>query len=621
MAHKLTTQQAKSFNTQLDEAQRQINSIVASRNGILPSAPQSPVLSAAQTSGASGRGTDNYSEDTTNAIKTAVASGVPISALGDPNSSGKTNLEKPKSYSAPTLSSASSKEYLKAFGLEGVIDPNYLVGMTAQQANDKALALKESHVNNASQVKTNVFDPVTLKGAKTAIDKFGFALNDVGNSPFEPKNLKQDSKNTLLSVTSKELGGLFTSPNDVYNTYQYNPQMKATLDKFISSGGKLADIAGNVSTPVVQPLNSDGSNIQDSSSYLANLRNPQADKKAQDIAVAELAPESDISQKEILRQSQIPENLQKLYFGDEKTMGILQMKQQQYIQEKINLEERLKDEKINIKAKAELRIQQNNAEVAQQTAEIEQNRLTAKNYITARLASLGALQTTGAAPLAISTLDATYSGKVGILQSKLRFANQATEIGLQENLDNLENNTNDKILKIQSDLTKDSETVAKEVLKAQQDADNKIASITNSYVTKLRERTITHTTELKREAEAYAKKFAKIVSPQLDFTASGLPGSKSRIVSQIEQKLEASRGSDGYVNSVVYKQALKDWIAKGGTTTSFKSKFPTVNYANPNDTSLPPALSYAKESQTLPKNPELTPEEMINRLATAMEGN
>lgn len=460
---------------------------------------------------------------------------------------------------------------------------------------------------------TYAFNPETLKKTQRAIDKFGFALDEVSNSPFEPKQYKQDAKNNLIEVTSKELGQMFTDPNEIYSAYQFNPQFKATLDKFIQKGGTIEGVAKNVSTPPVGT--SEGQNVQDSATYLANLRNPQANQEAEKMALEELSPESDIAQEEIMRQAKIPSELKTLYFGDEKSIGIVQMRRKQAEEEARVLEEREKDEKKTARDRAELQIERNKADVKIAEAKIEENRLAAKNYMTAKLASLGALQTTGAAPLAIQTLETKYQTEVSNLRTKLKFANREVEIGMNETLDKIENDTDDKILKIQEDLTKDSETIAKEVLKAQNDAEKQIYTITEQYARRLRERTTKYTDDLKAAAEKQAKEYAKLASGGIDFTSVGNVTSKSKIVSTIERMLENSRGSDGYVNSEVYAKALKDWIAKGGTTRSFVAAFPTKLYSNPNDTSLPPALSYAKESQTLPResndDDELTYEEIM----------
>lgn len=63
-------------------------------------------------------------------------------------------------------------------------------------------------------------------------------------------------------------------------------------------------------------------------------------------------------------------------------------------------------------------------------------------------------------------------------------------------------------------------------------------------------------------------------------------GSKTEVrnqtISMGEQKLNATRGPDGWVDPYVYKQAYEDWIKdKMGTTADFVREFPPSKYVNP----------------------------------------
>lgn len=64
--------------------------------------------------------------------------------------------------------------------------------------------------------------------------------------------------------------------------------------------------------------------------------------------------------------------------------------------------------------------------------------------------------------------------------------------------------------------------------------------------------------------------------------------------------LEASRGADNYVNSEIYANLYKAWVANGGLLKDFIAKFPPKNYVNPKDESVPiflrPAVSKAKST-------------------------
>ena len=79
--------------SQLQQLQEQLKKVKSTQSS-LPAAPTAP-LTDAQMYGAAGRGSDNYSPATTKAIETASAAGVPMSALGDKNSTGKTNIDTP----------------------------------------------------------------------------------------------------------------------------------------------------------------------------------------------------------------------------------------------------------------------------------------------------------------------------------------------------------------------------------------------------------------------------------------------------------------------------------------------------------------------------------------------
>lgn len=644
MAKKLTKKQSDSFLDQINRAKKQVDAIqrgIATPNAPTPNTPsplsnsdiedlarqgygegdtvpgrgvlmpdgtfknETPTLNYAQQVGAAGRG-EYLTPEVSKQIEDATNYGVPMGALGDKNKSGKSNFENPKGYVEPRLTPEQSEKYIKSFGLEGILGVGAFAGMTAREANQLGLAERKKRTDQTSANTSFAFNPETMKRIQRGVDKLNFALDYSSKDPFEPRKFKQDAKNNALEITSKEIGQLFTSPDDVYTAYQFNPQLKATLDKFIKKGGTLEGIAKNVSAPATTPNVVDqttpASNVQSPSDYLANLSNPNANKEAEKKALEELSPESDIAQEEIMRQAKIPNELKSLYFGDEKSIGILQMKKEQAIQERQNLEERKKDDKRSARDKAQLEIESNNADVKAEEAKIEENRIAAKNYMTARLASLGALQTTGAAVLALQTLETKYQGQVSALRTKLKFANRKIELNLNDDIDKIENDTNDKILKIQEDLTKDGETIAKEILKAQNEAEKQIYTITSQYSRTLRERTSKYTEDMKKEAEKQAKEYAKILSGGVDFTSVGNVTSKSKIVSTIEKILQESRGSDGYVNSDVYAEQLRKWIEKGGTTRSFVASFPTKLYSNPNDPSLPPTLRYAKESQTLPRD-------------------
>jgi hypothetical protein len=512
----LTSKERKNIKAQLDAVQKKINDIKAARATPIPSAPSGQVMGAtdslptglnpAQMGGASGVGLED--EETQNIISTQTDNTI--------KSGGS------KSQAGDRVSSSQAGSLLKSSGLDGLFDSKSLVGKSFGEA---AQIVQEEKAKRTGQISANTsfaFNPEVLKRTQRAIDKFGFALNDVTNDPFEPKEFKDEEAKNTIEVTSRELGSLFETPEQLYQAYNSNQQFRESLDKFIKKGGTLEGVSKNITAPVagtpLQQAQSElgGPNIQTPDQYLSDLRNPQANQEAEKIALEELAPESAVAQAEISRVAGIPKELQTLYFGDEKTMGVLQMKQEQSIERIKLIEEQERDAKRTARNKAELQVERNRAEVERSKSQIEENRLAAKNYMTAQLAKLGALNTTGTAPLALQTLETKYQGQVNQLDSNFKLAEREIEIGLEESIDSIENQANDFVLKIEEDITIDREKSIKEILKARQDADKEVYRITEQYSRRLRERTTKYTEDLKKEAEKYAKEFAKNASNGLD---------------------------------------------------------------------------------------------------------
>lgn len=488
---------------QIQDAQAQINVIAGSQDAPIgdvgggeTSLPDD--LTAAQVGGASGVGFETAEDQATisEQIEAASEAGVPKAAVaGGP---------------PPTLSASQANFALRGAGLGGIVDPQTLVGLTPAQAQQKIAQEKAAREGQVSSLTSFAFNPETLNRTQKAIDRFGLAVDEISNDPFEHPDLKTDSQQNAVDITSRDLGKLFQSSEELYNAYNTNQAFKDTMDSFIQKGGSLEGVAKNITIPVA------GQDVQGTDSFLANLRNQQANQEAQEIALNELAPESAIAQQEIARIANIPDDLANLYFGDEKTIGILEMRQKQAEEEAALIREQEKDAKRTARDRADLQMDRNDSEVKAQRATIEQNRLRAKNYMTAQLAKLGALKTTGSAPLQLEILEQKYTQQTQVLETAYDFASREIKIGLQETLDGIENKSTEIILSLQEDLTLDAEKMTKEVLKAQQAAEKETYKITEQYARRLRERTTKYTADLKKAAEKYAKEFAKNASGGID---------------------------------------------------------------------------------------------------------
>jgi hypothetical protein len=75
--------------------------------------------------------------------------------------------------------------------------------------------------------------------------------------------------------------------------------------------------------------------------------------------------------------------------------------------------------------------------------------------------------------------------------------------------------------------------------------------------------------------------------------------SKSQL-SQLEGRLDQSRGQDGYVDPDVYKQAFEAWTdpSVGGLSKDFLAKYPPKNYVNPANDQLPNYLRSGNKAST-----------------------
>ncbi len=464
-------------------------------------------LNAAQMGGASGIGfEDTATQDAISTeVETAANAGVPKSGAGSSTRSGG---------GAPSMVNAERASFiLSGAGLTGIIKPEKLVGMTTAQAQRMVAEQKAKQGSQVTAGTSAVYNPETINKTKRAIDAFGFALNKITKDPFNGKQSKLNKTESLITSTQKQLAKLFKTPEEFQNAYATNQTFREAIDNFQKMGGKADGVTTSIVAPV-EPQNAP--QTQDTATYLSTIKNPEANQTAQQAALDELIPERDLQQQEISRLANIPKEMQKVYWGDEDEIGLLQQKKAEAEEEKRIIEREEKNAQNNLKAQAKLAIQKNKAELQIQTAQVEENRLAAKNYMTGYLAKLGALNTTGAAGLAIQTLDTKYQIQKQTLETNAKYDNQTIELKLSEALNTIETDTDRDILKIQQDLTKTTEDVFKEVTKAQQEADKEIARISLSYAKTLREKTDDYVKKQKAEAEKYAKEYAKIASGGLD---------------------------------------------------------------------------------------------------------
>jgi hypothetical protein len=329
---KLTTKQSKDLQKQIDEARRQIDTISSSR--ALTPAPVGQNVNSTQTR-PSDKLKDLSIKNSPNSLRD-----LSIGLVNNPNIT-QSDIDNKR-----LKRTGSSSDPLK----KNI--PNY----------DKL-------TRQSTALTSSVFNAETVGKTKRAVDNLGFALNDITNSPFNGKTSKLNKTQGLIESTSKELAKLFKTPEEFNQAYNTNQTFKDAIDRFQKAGGK----ADMVTSSIVQPTEMPEQAVQSTADYLAGINNPQANQEAQTKAMNELIPEREADQAEIARQAGIPEELKRVYFGDEQTTGLLQQREAEAKEEIRISEQEEKNEKASLKAKAKYAIQKNNAEVKLQSAKIEQN--------------------------------------------------------------------------------------------------------------------------------------------------------------------------------------------------------------------------------------------------------
>jgi len=409
---------------------------------------------------------------------------------------------------APGLSPTAAAALAKQYGLTGISKLDF-TGMSRSEATKKAQAEQQKYKAQTSALTSYTYNPETISNSKKAVDDFLLSLNKINVEPWTQNGTKQDAIRTQLAVTASELAKNWTDSNSFLRDFNSNPDIQKNLQAFVNAGGTKEQIAQNIEKNSMDYAPTD--RMQTTDEYLANMS--PADKALRQKAVDELIPEMNLAQDEIARNFGIADDLKKLYFGTPEQVGIFERKIIEAQEANRILEEREKDAKTELREKANLKIEMEENQLKLDLAKNEKNRLAAKNYMTGMLAKMGALNTTSAGVQAITELDLKYQQAEQKLESDARYRIKATGIDLAADINEVENKTDEQILKIREDLTKDSETIAKEIMKAEQNANKEMYNITSKYAALIRTQTDKYRKESKTAAEKYAKDYA--------YTASG----------------------------------------------------------------------------------------------------
>lgn len=476
-----------------------------------------------------------------------------------------------------TLGSIEAAGLAKQYGINMPgFDSSVFIGKTAGEAAQIAQEKKDQMLGQTSQSTSYSFNPDSIANTKKTADKFQLALDSMTQNPWEYNSNPEQNKNSLVDSFSSQFANSFTSAQDFYDNLQNNPELQKSLEGYIKAGGTPAMIASKI-----VPVTNDILPPQDTATYLDKINSPQSPEGQ--TAYDALSVERQLSNEEIARQYNIPNDLAAIYFGTKETIGVLE--QQKALAEnkkKLIAEKELKAE-ATLREQAQYEIDKNNADVESAQADIELNRQNAKNYMTGMLAKLGALQTTGAAPVALATLEQKYQKQKQELNTKLQFANRKIQIDLTKDINAIESKRDEDIQSINEDLSKSDADVRKEIFKAQQTAAKEVYSITSDYAKDMRTQTDKYKAESKANSDKYISSFMTLAGKGVNLKSipSMIDGSGRIDTTKLPASIFGKSGSGS--NGFTPTQLLK--LQAGGIDPSDKQAAAEYLFGSSNTTS------------------------------------
>ncbi|MHA1401170.1 MAG: hypothetical protein ACTSQE_12545, partial [Candidatus Heimdallarchaeaceae archaeon] len=409
-------------------------------------------------------------------------------------------------YVKPPVSGGESRQLNSAYGMSGIGDSEKYAGMSQAQAEKAAKADQDFYKTQTSEGTSYTFNAETLSKTNNIMNDFQFKLKDIASNPWEGKGSIETSAKANIKLYEGKLAKLFEDPEEFNQAYNSDQGFRDKMDGFQSMGGDInAVMAGIKPTPTM--AEHVGENVQDLQTYRAI-----GDSVSEQKSFNTLIPENELDQSRVKELSNIPRNYEDAFFGTPTQIGIHEERIAQATEEMRIVEQETNDNEDN--ARAEAKLQQKRADLNYdiESSTIETNRLNAKNYMTGMLAKLGALNTTGAAPAALATLEQRYQQQAQVLRSNYKFNKQALDIKLDDYINGIDIDLDYDILKIEADLTNDREKIYKEVLKLQNKANADIYKIQSQFAKTYRTQLEKYTKSATKNSDKYIKSMSGIAS-------------------------------------------------------------------------------------------------------------
>lgn len=383
-----------------------------------------------------------------------------------------------------------------------------ITGKTQQEADQIIQEKKAGQMSQTTANSTAQFTPEAISKTDKLFKEFKLSVDNIQNEPWSSTGTKRDKVNNLLQATSTEIVNTYDTPKAFGNALQSNPELQAGVDTFIKNGGTPNDILTKFNEKNVSTTGN-------------NMPTPEFLNKVKDdtAVVNNMVPSDVLTQNRIAQVSKIPDDAKKAYFGDANTGGLIEQRINVAKENVTLLERKIANEEKNLRNRANLEIQKNNEELAIAKDTVEKNRLNAKNYMTAQLAKLGALNTTSAAVEAVTILDQKYQQQSSTLERKVNLANREIEIRLQDSINQIESRGQEAIQSVKEDLSKDMKDMQKEIAKLQHDSDKEVYNLSMKLNSQMKKNNLNYSTTAEANASQYTKDFLALVSP--DFGGTG----------------------------------------------------------------------------------------------------
>jgi len=490
----------------------------------------------------------------------------------------------------PTLSFGDSAKLKQEFGLTGTgFD---FTGLDPATASRMAKTQRDQIQGQQSALTSGSFNAQTIAGLKKSLTDFSLRLDSGGfKNPLNTNDSNNQNKEIFVNNFASEISKNFTNL-DSFNQAQKNPEFMNIMRKYLDNGGSLQTIAAKIPTEIkgIQPATDTASFIDNQNKLNQGLQvteqienpdgtitNIMSDGSSKTLAYTQnadgtltgkevdnqniyntLLPETKIAQDEMARQMGLSKQVQDLYFGTPERKGIAQQIIDNSEATKKILEKKETDAKASTTERATFQKEKNEADIAIAKATNEKNRIDSQNYMVGMLAKLGALNTSGTAPVAIASLNEKYQRNDAELSNKLSFANRLIDIELTEDLNKITNTTAENINSINEDLTKSEKDIAKEIFDVQNKSNREIYSLMKGSAEDLKKEKDKYEKSLKSNSKAWTTEFLQLVG-------KGFSKAQAESVLTPEGLVDINKLTPGLLN----KFAPKPKATGGGSGGSF----------------------------------------------------